>query len=191
MLEQIERREYHTKVPSWIRKIMKKKERKSTERYNKPHGVGRGGGGGGEERQRRQFGNDSDRSKKIANANLQESCALKVTEQFRDLFHPGNIRNMDKPNLNDGGPICLRFHCIGFCFTNCKFKDGHSRLDAAEIQKLKTFVDVARTNRASYNQNRNGNGTNPQDRNRNRNGDQNQQQPGRQANVPTPAAGDS
>ena len=28
MLEQVERREYHTKVPSWIRKMMKKKEKR-------------------------------------------------------------------------------------------------------------------------------------------------------------------
>ena len=189
MLEQIERREYHTKVPSWIRKIMKKKEKKSSDRDTKRHGGG--GGGGGEEKTRRQFGTDSDRSKKIANAHPQEDCTLKITEQFRDLFHPGNIRNMDKPNRNDGGQMCLRFHCLGFCFTNCKFKDGHSRLDAPEIQRLKTFVDGARSNRASYNQNRNGNGTNPLDRNRNRNGNQNQQQPGRPANGVTPAAGES
>lgn len=87
--------------------------------------------------------------------------------------------------------ICPKFHCLGLCFTNCKFKDDHSRLDASEIKRLKTFVGVAMSNRASYNHNRNGNGTNPQDRNRNRNGNQNQQQPGRQANETMPAAGES
>ena len=42
MLEQIECKEYHTKAPSSIRKIMKKKKKKSSERDTKCHG---GGGG--------------------------------------------------------------------------------------------------------------------------------------------------
>ena len=73
---------------------------------------------------RRTFGTDSERSKKIANANPQEGGMLRMTEQFRDLFHSGNIRNLEKPKLADGTPMCLRFHALGSCFT-----DINTRMD--------------------------------------------------------------
>ena len=86
---------------------MKKKEKKSDhDQFRRERGYGGGGGGrrgGGEEKIRHQFGNDSDRSKKIQNQDTQESCMLQLNEQFRDLFHPGNLRNVEKSKLN-GGP---------------------------------------------------------------------------------------
>jgi len=196
MLEQVERREYHTKVPSWIRKMMKKKEKKHGDHDRHQRGSGGGGGGGrGSERTRRQFGSDSDRSKKIANANSHEGCMLKMTEQFRDLFHPGNIRNLEKPKIADGTPMCLRFHTLGSCFTDCKYKDGHTCLTTEEARKMKSFVDSARANRASYMDRRNSNGdtTNSSEHGtRNRNPRQGQQrQPPGQANTNTSPPGES
>ena len=192
MLEQVERREYHTKVPTWIRKLMKKKERKPGR--DQPIGKGHGGGGGGgrnggEEKTRRQFGNESDRSKKIQNPQAQESCMLQLNEQFRDLFHPGNLRNVEKPKLKCGTQICLRYHCIGYCFTDCKFKDGHAGLNDTETASLKSFVEGARASRTSYTQHRNGSNTNPQDqRNTNRQGTRGtQRSTPRQATTNTPA----
>ena len=158
MLEQVEYREYHTKVPAWIRKMMKKKEKKHGDRdwYQ------RGGGGGGYEKTRCQFGTDSERSKKIANAHPQQGCIFQSTEQFRDLFHPGSIRNLDKPKIAYGTPMCLRFHSLCSCFTDCKYKDGHSWLTTDEARKMKTFFDSAHVNRASYTDRCNGNSANTQ-----------------------------
>ena len=73
ILEQVERREYHTKVPAWIRQMMKKKEKKHGDRDRHQRG---GGGGGYEQKTRRQFGTDSERSKKIVNANPKQGCML-------------------------------------------------------------------------------------------------------------------
>ena len=102
---------------------------------------------------------------------------LKANEQFRDLFHPGNIRNMENPSLKCGAQMCLRFRCLGFCFGDFKFKNGHSYLDVDKTRTLKFFYESAPTNCANWNNNRSGNGTNPQDqRNRNKNINQNQQQ---------------
>ena len=119
---------------------------------------------------------------------------LKISEQFRDLFHPGNIRNLEKPKIADGIPMCLRFHSLGSCFTDCKYKDGHSCLTTEEARKMKTFVDSARANRASYMDRRNGNGdTNSSDqgtRTRNPRHGQQRQPPG-QANTNTPPTGES
>ena len=44
MLEQVEPREYHTKVPAWIRKLMKKKEKKTQDRDNNHRRRGQHGG---------------------------------------------------------------------------------------------------------------------------------------------------
>ena len=121
MLEQVERREYHTKVPAWIKKLMKKKEKKLGERDRHQRGGGGGDSGRGgesEQKTRCQFGNDSERAKKIQIANPQEGCMLQLTEHFRDLFHPGNVRNQEKPKLAYGTPMCLRIHSLGFCFAD-------------------------------------------------------------------------
>ena len=109
---------------------------------------------------RYQFGTDSEISKKIANENRQQGYMLQSTEKFPDLFHPGNIRNLDKPKIEDGTPMCLQCHSLGSCFTDCKYKDGLICLTTEEARKMKAFVDSTRANRASYMILRNGNSVN-------------------------------
>ena len=46
MIEQVERGEYQTKEPAWIRKIMKKKEPSQNQDDQYTQGGGRNGGGG-------------------------------------------------------------------------------------------------------------------------------------------------
>ena len=94
---------------------------------------------------------------------------LQFNEQLRDLFHPGNLRNVKKPKLNYSPQMCLHYHCIGYCFTDFTFKSGHASLDITKTASLKTFVDRARASLTNYTQNHNGSNTNPQDqRNTNR-----------------------
>ena len=90
MMEQVERRKYQTKVPAWIRKIMKMKEPTTNqdEEYNN-------GGGGGTRRFKKQNRDRGSRNKHILNAYICMECKLGQNESFRDIFHPGNVRGME------------------------------------------------------------------------------------------------
>ena len=188
MLEQVERREYVAKSPAWIRKLLKKKEKKN-EDGDGYEGRNRGGGGGGrgtnrergDRDKRRQFGSNNDRGTRIPNANTQDGCTLEPTEMFRDVFHPGNVRFLVKPKLKTGTEMCLRFHALGFCFRDCKHKEGHGTLDADETALLKTYVEGARSSRRNFQNGRNRNGNDQ----RNGSGGQPQQ---RQPQAGTPNA---
>ena len=147
MLESIERREYYSKNPIWLTKLMKKRaEGPKKQGEENPR---RGGGGGsygaqnGDNNKRCRF-QPQDQSKKISNSSICQACQLTPNEPFRDLFHPGNIRQLKKPERN-GVMLCMRFHILGYCFSDCKYKSGNGVLGEAE-QAMKTFVAQARTN---------------------------------------------
>ena len=98
MFEQFKRCKYPTNVPTWTRHLLKKKrklDREQSRRERGHSGKGNGGCGAGEEKKHRQFGNNAERSKKIKNPNAKESCMLQPNEQFIDLFHPSNLRNVE------------------------------------------------------------------------------------------------
>jgi len=149
MLEQVERHEYHSKVPAWIRKLMKKEEKKleDMDRYNRRGRGGVGGvngGGGGRDRgnryTRRQFRMINDRAIHVPNSNLQYGYMFELSEQFRNIFHPGNMRNFEKPKAKNGIMMCLRFHTLGFCFGDYKYKDVHKSMDTDEARYLCTYI---------------------------------------------------
>ena len=98
LMDQIESREFVTKIPAWIRKLVKKKEGKPQEVPN-----GRGAGGGGREdlsgQKRRQFNKQEGRRCKTFNSNIMEECKLKKNELLRTFFHPSNTSALEKPKL--------------------------------------------------------------------------------------------
>ena len=96
-----------------------------------------------------------DTSKKVPNNKVCKECQLSPNEQFRDLFRPGNIRNLRKTERN-GVVLCMRFHTLGYCFSDCKYKSGHGTLGDAETA-MKSFVAQARMNRQKFRRNSNNN----------------------------------
>ena len=88
MLEKVERREYQTKVPSWIRKVMKKKETLTTPEDNKilDRGGSSGGGQGGVGRRKFQEGRGNGQTKRVMNNNICSECKLGNNDPFRDMF---------------------------------------------------------------------------------------------------------
>ena len=97
LMDQIESREFVTKIPSWIRKLVKKREGKPQEAPN-----GRGAGGGGREdlsgQKRRQFNQQEGRRAKIFNSNIMDECKLKKNELLRTFFTPQTQVVWKNPN---------------------------------------------------------------------------------------------
>ena len=56
----------------------------------------------------------------------------------------------------------MRFHTIGYCFSDCKYKSGHGVLGDAE-PAMKNFVAQARANRQQFRRNGNNNRDQQQD----------------------------
>ena len=108
---------------------------------------------------RRTFEQDNDRNQKVINPNQMEICKLKADEQFKYLFHPGNIKSLTKPKKKDGEIMCMRYHTLGYCFKDCKYHKGHGNLNEEETQDMATFLTNAREVRAAF--------TNRRKRNRN------------------------
>ena len=98
----------------------------------------------------------------MQNSNPKDGCMLALTEQFRDIFHPGNVRALEKPKNKKGIMICLRFHTLGFCFGDCKYKNGHGSLDTDKTRSLSIYIISARENRKNYQQIRNKHGNQDQ-----------------------------
>ena len=111
------------------------------------NGGGGNGGGGGKEKRRRTF-QPRDDSKKISNNNQCDYCKLHSNERFRDVFHPGNIRGLERPKRN-GVEFCLRSQTLGHYFSDCKHKTSHVKLTEGEEEKVKTCVSTARQNVAA------------------------------------------
>ena len=163
MLQQVERREYNSKVPSWITKLIKSREQKSPplndygDRYNRGGSGGGGNGGRSGDLKRRSFNNknDSERSVRVNNSNQHDTCKLRSNESYKDIFHPGNTCRLTKPKKKNGDINCLRFHTAGYCFKECKF--SHGILDAEEAAEHAAFVQSAREQRKSHQERRNRN----------------------------------
>ena len=159
MLDSIERREYYAKSPIWLTKLLKKRAdgpKKIGDESNKRRSQGYGHSGqNSDDRKRRRF-QPQDQSKKITNDNICQDCRLSSNEPFREMFHPGNIRTLKKPE-NNGVMLCMRYHTLGYCFSDCKYKSGHGVLGAAEAA-MKTFVAQARANLPHFRRHGNRNG---------------------------------
>ena len=115
ILEAVECKEFSLKIPGWIQKIVTMKEKK-------PQGGPVGGPAGGG---RRTPDGDGGRNKKIGNPEQHDSCKLRDGENFKLLFHPMNLKGMEKPVKKNGDMICMRFHTMGYCFSDCRYSSGH------------------------------------------------------------------
>ena len=102
MLTQVERRDYNAKVPSWITKLIKQREQKSSPSNDYSHrgGGGGGGDGGGDgDSKRCSFNdrNDSDRAVRVVSSAPRDTCKLCANEVYIELFHPGNTVASQRP----------------------------------------------------------------------------------------------
>ena len=95
-------------------------------------------------------GGDGGRSKKIGNSNFQNDCKLKEGENFKMLFHPGNLKGLTRPKNKSGEDLCLRFHCLGYCFSDCKYNGGHGSLSRNEKEEVVRFVNGVREERRRF-----------------------------------------
>ena len=103
----------------------------------------------GEGSGKRKFEGDSGSQKNITNPSAQPSCAIRDSESFKYLFHPGNIKELSKSTKENGDQLCLRFHTMGFCFNTCKYSSGHGSISPSETTKLSAFLEKARANSAT------------------------------------------
>ena len=140
MVYQIDRRDWVTMAPTWLNKLVKKKEKRPVEEETEQ----------GRTKKRRQFKGEEDKARKIPNPNMREDLKLKHDEQYGLIFHPGNIKNLEKPKKSSGNPICLRFHSIGFCYNDCKVHNGHGTLTEDEAKQFKEFIKQARAERDNF-----------------------------------------
>jgi hypothetical protein len=156
MTEGVESREFFGKTPVWITRLTKKQEQKYTTNENLGSGGGggerRGGGSNGYERKRRQFEQGGGEPKKrIFNPQKNEACLLRSDERLRDIFHPGNVRNIPRPKLKNGNHICVRYQALGFCYHDCSSANGHKNLSPEETKDFLQFLKSAREARESHN----------------------------------------
>ena len=63
-----------------------------------------------------------------------------TNEQYRKLFAPSNRRGVEPPKLDDGTPICWKFHAKGNCRSDCQHKASHQRLNNSMIEKWNKFT---------------------------------------------------
>ena len=136
ILKQVEKREYTFKAPMWLSNLVKSRERK-------PQTTGGGG-------KRRFFEQEDTKRQKIWNSNQGEEYKLREGEEYRFIFHPGNIKNIPKPKKRNGEGICLRYHCAGFCFRDCRFAGGHGNLEKEETSELVKYMDECRGARKKF-----------------------------------------
>jgi hypothetical protein len=158
MMDEVERREYNSKTPAWIQRLIKKSEQRTHQGDGFYDGRNGGGGGNGppnNEKKRRQFDQGGEgRNRKIQNPHKIEAIMLRPDEQLKDIFHPGNVRNAPRPKLKSGYYICTRYHGLGFCYTDCRASNGHAKLSTEEAESFKQFLQTARSNRTLYNNKR-------------------------------------
>ena len=136
MMQQVEQREYSCKPPVWLANLVKSREKKPV--------------GNGEGKKRRFFEPEGSRSQRIMNGSQPDECKLAEGEQFRFVFHPNNVRDIRKPKKRNGEGICLRFHCAGHCFKDCRFSSGHGVLDKEELKELLKYMEECRNARAKF-----------------------------------------
>ena len=135
MLEVVEEREFVTKILGWISRLSKKREAfKGPSSFRVPQDANRGdrggGGGGPDNKKRRQFSSQG-QAKRYQNRAEPKKFRLTPNEQFRGIFHPRDLRGLSK-FMRNNELLCLRFHTLGFCYQDCKYKTGHGELSTDE-----------------------------------------------------------
>ena len=76
----------------------------------------------------------------VRNNDLLPDCALKPNKKFGDVFHP-EVKKAFKgksPTLG-GEEICQKFHSMGICHDECKFKNTHKSLTGETAENWRRF----------------------------------------------------
>ena len=73
-------------------------------------------------------------------SDLIPECSLSPEEKFGDVFHPSIKRSFSGtiPKL-DNEEICHRYHSLGTCHSNCRFKKSHKKLPQQVASEWKIF----------------------------------------------------
>ena len=86
----------------------------------------------------------------MKNMQTVQACRLAEDESYRFMFHPGNLKGLQKPKRKNGDAICLRYHTIGHCFKDCNFASGHGSLDSEEASEMAKFLEGVRESRKKF-----------------------------------------
>ena len=90
------------------------------------------------------------RNKKIINPDQRGECKLSDGEQFKYLFHPGNIKSMGKPKNSQGVTLCMRYHTMIYYFRNCKYVKAYGTTNDALAVEMVKFISTARQGRKKF-----------------------------------------
>ena len=99
--------------------------------------------------------NIGDIYRKVTNTQPKNDRKLRHDKQYNLIFDPENIRNLKKLKKENGSPICLRFHSLGFCYSDYKTQKGYEILTDGEAWKLRPFTMEVRSTRESFKLKRN------------------------------------
>ena len=98
------------------------------------------GGGTGQKKKKKKVNRRGHGETVRNHGNLPSDYALKSNEKFGDIFHP-EIKKAYKGNTPKLGDeeICQRFHSLGVCHSECKFKNTHKQLPADAADDFRKF----------------------------------------------------
>ena len=71
-------------------------------------------------------------------------------KSYKFMFNPNSVKEIQKPKKRGGEVICLRFHTLGHCFKDCRFKDGHGTLEKEEKDKLVSYLKEVRASKKKF-----------------------------------------
>ena len=130
LIEQIESQDYVIVKPPFIKEPTQPK--KGKEKNNPP------------EKKKSNPREEDNRGEKVMNTGLDERCRLASDEQYKLVFHPALIRMCPEeiPTI-ENKMICHKYHCLGHCYANCKYKDTHKPMPAPVLPlwlKVLTFL---------------------------------------------------
>ena len=162
-MQQVERREYNCKAPSWLQKFIKLREKNAqNENERGARGGGSGGAYGGRNKCRSFDQNkgtldqDNDRNQQVLNLNLSEKCKLTEGKQYRFNFHVENIKDIEKPKNQNGETMCMRFHSLRYCFKELHFVKEHVDLYPKETGEMELFLGKSRASLKKFQDNQRG-----------------------------------
>ena len=73
------------------------------------------------EKKRKATEPEDSRNLRIFNSNMADQCRLPEDEQYKFMFNPRSLKDLQRPKKRSGDIVCLRFHTIGHCFKDCEF----------------------------------------------------------------------
>ena len=80
-------------------------------------------------------------SERIVNPSCNESWKIRQNEQWETVFRH---KSVDGPLLSMNCHPCLKYHCKGWCFSDCKNKASHINLKNEDKAKTSAFIKSLR-----------------------------------------------